>query len=90
MDTTTTQSSQPTAYLMLGGSAIARDARGEVLETVDFDADGTPDWSGAGICDHRGGGGEQGYKLLVAALVAAEENARLCGFEVFRVPEEVA
>lgn len=83
MGTTTT--TQPTVYLMLGGSAIAFDTRGEVLETTEFTEDGKPDWTDAGICDHRGGGGKAGYTHLHTALVAAEENARLCGFDIGHV-----
>lgn len=76
---------QPTAYLVIGGSAIAHDERGEILETVDW-VDGKPDWTNAGICDHRGAGGDQGFSLLVSALAAAEQNAALVGYAPVRVP----
>lgn len=77
---------QPTVYLVIGPSAIAFDERGEILETVDWDpVTGKADWTNAGICDHRGGGGPEGYKALHTALNAAEANARLCGFPITRV-----
>jgi len=75
----------PTVVLYIGGSAIAKDERGEILEAVDFLPDGSPDWANASICDHRGGGGAPGYHLLKVALDAAEQNAALCGFEISRV-----
>lgn len=71
---------QPTVYISIAGSAIARDERGELVETVDYLPDGRPDWSSAGICDVRGGGGADGYNLLVDAICAAEENAVLLGY----------
>jgi hypothetical protein len=80
METTT-----PTVYLVLGGSAVTRDARGEIIETVDVFVDGTPDWSCGGICDHRGEGGPGGFALLDIALRAAEANARLIGFDIARI-----
>lgn len=83
----TTITTEPTVYLMLAGSAIAFDTRGELLETDSF-TEGKPEWADAGICDHRGGGGEDGYKHLHAALTAAEENARLCGYAIVRVTAE--
>ena len=73
-----------TVYLVIGDSAITRDSTGEIIETVDW-ADGRPDWTGAGICDHRGGGGQNGFGLLARALDAAEENAMACGFALDRV-----
>ncbi len=75
---------QPTVYLVIGTSAIAFDDRGEILETVEW-IDGRPDWRDAGICDHRGAGGDEGYRMLDNALRAAERNAELCGFTVERV-----
>lgn len=89
MTTTTTQ--QPTAYLVLGGdafqdpSACAFDTKGEVVETVTWNANHTPDWTDACICDHRGAGGPEGYEALVEALKAAERNMELGGFEIVRV-----
>ncbi len=83
--TTTTKTVQPTVYLMIGGSAIAFDERGEVLETVDFHTDGTPDWENAGGCDHRGGGGQEGFAQLHAALTLAEKNAVAVGFDIVHV-----
>ena len=83
-------SEQPTAYLVLGGSAFADpsacafDESGEVLETVEW-KDGKPDWTNAAICDHRGAGGAEGYQALVRSLKAAEENMALGGFEVIRI-----
>lgn len=84
-------SEQPTVYLVLGGSAFqdpsacAFDAKGEVLETVEW-IDGKPDWTNASICDYRGMGGEKGYAMLVESLRAAEHNMTLGGFEIVRVP----
>lgn len=78
---------QPTVSLRIAESAIAYDEGGEVVETVDFNEDGTPDWTNAGICDFRGAGGEQGYRYLVAALDACEANAVVIGDEVVRVPQ---
>lgn len=84
---TDTATVTPTVVLMIGGSAITRDERGEIVETVDFLPDGSPDWSGAGICDPRGGAGDDGFAALVRAIDAAEENARLLGFEeIARIP----
>ena len=77
---------QPTVYLVIGGSAIAfEEGTKEILETVDW-KDGQPDWSYAGVCDMRGGGGAEGYKLLAEALNAGEKNARLIGCGIERVP----
>lgn len=71
-----------TVSIKIGDSTIARDERGEILETVDYLPDGSPDWDAAGICDARGGGGEEGFRALVEALDAAERNARLVGIAV--------
>lgn len=84
---------QPTVYLVIGetgiASAIAFQTDGEILETVDWTADGKPDWSEAGLCDDRGGGGREGFAALARALEAAETNAKLIGFDpVKRVPRE--
>lgn len=76
----------PTVYLRIGDSAIAFETSGEVLETVDFDESGEPNWSVAGVCDYRGGGGKEGYDHLRIALDAAEYNASLVGYTVVRVP----
>jgi hypothetical protein len=85
----TTATTQPTVYLIIDGSAIAYEEGGEILETVDFLEDGRPDWSMATVCDHRGAGGPGGFGLLVAALNAAESNARSIGVvPVVRVPRE--
>ncbi len=86
----TTSTTQPTVYLMIDGAAIARDERGEILETDEF-VEGQPDWSEATVCDHRGIGGADGYAALEAALVAAEANALLIGSDpIRRVPREEA
>jgi hypothetical protein len=79
---------QPSVYLVIGPSAIAYDERGEILETVDWLEDGKPDWSNGGICDHRGGGGPEGFELLMVALDAGEKNAKLLGVDVVRIPKE--
>jgi len=79
----------PTVVLYIAGSAIAFEATGEILETVDFNEDGSPDWSSAGICDYRGMGGAEGLALLQTALLAAERNAELGGFSVKRVSREI-
>ena len=80
---------QPSVYLVIGtgnmASAIAFDERSELVETVDFDDDGTPLWQDASICDHRGAGGPEGFAALHTALTAAERNAELCGIDVKRV-----
>lgn len=76
----------PTVHLVIAISTIAFDERGEVVETVDYFSDGSPDWSAAGICDYRGCGGKEGYDALRTALFAAEKNARMCGYEIRRVP----
>lgn len=76
---------QPTVMLVIGGSYIAFDEDGEVVETVEVDESGQPDWSYAGGCDHRGMGGANGYAELVTALNAAEGNARLCDIPITRV-----
>lgn len=76
----------PTVYIRLGNSAIAMETSGEILETVTFKADGSPDWSSAGICDYRGVGGKEAYDQLRLALDAAEYNALLAGYEIERVP----
>ena len=85
---------QPTVYIVIGDSAIAfgeayDNHPGEVLETVDFTEDGKPDWSGAGICDERGAGAD-GFSALLAALTAAETNARITGYDIVRVPMEAS
>lgn len=82
---------QPTVYLVMGGgdlnpSAIAYEDSGELLETVEWNEDGTPDWTNAGICDHRGSGAEEGFLALAKSVELAETNARMAGFEVVRVP----
>jgi hypothetical protein len=86
---------QPTIYIVMGDgaattpSAIAKEeGTGEVLETVDWGPDGKPNWAGAGICDHRGPGGELGFMQLSMAIDCAEANARAVGFEIERVPKD--
>lgn len=76
---------QPTVCLRIGHSSITFDERGELLETVEYDYDGDPDWSAAAICDGRGGGGEEGYRLLHQSLTSAERNAELIGYTIRRV-----
>ena len=82
---------RPTVYLIMdpggfgGASAITRAASGEILETTSFYEFGQPDWRDAGICDHRGAGGPEGFALLARALDCAEDNAKLTGFEIERV-----
>lgn len=76
----------PTVYLVIGPSAIAFDERGEVVETVEWNAVNQPNWDNAGICDHRGAAGATGFSLLYRALLHAERNAELCGFDINRVP----
>ncbi len=85
---------QPTVYLAFNDSegkltsAVAYEEHtGEVLETVDFLEDGTPDWRGGGICDPRGTSLEA-FNALITALDAAEANAKEIGYEVRRVPED--
>jgi hypothetical protein len=87
--TRTTTTAQPTVWMFIGGSAVAFDTRGEILETADFNDDGTPDWSSAGICDHRGEGGPEGFDALHVALTAGELNAKMLGYDYDRVPEEI-
>jgi hypothetical protein len=78
---------QPTVYLVIGSSAIAFEANSsEILETVEWDKSGKPDWTNAGVCDSRGGGGIEGYHLLYDELYAAEDNAKMIGYELTRVP----
>jgi hypothetical protein len=76
----------PTVYIRIGDSAIAFESSGEILETLSYDSDGRPDWAVAGICDYRGAAGKEGYDHLRSALEAAEQNARMVGYEVMRVP----
>lgn len=78
----------PTVVLYIGESALAFDEDGEVLETIDYNQDGTPDWRSAGVCDHRGAGGEKGYRALVRALGLAEKNAGYAGYEITRLPTD--
>lgn len=86
---------QPTVYLRIAGSAIAFEERlpgqihSEILETVDFYDDGSPDWTTAGICEANGEGGRTGMFLLNQALLAAEENARLVGCEIVHAPRQL-
>ena len=85
---------QPTVYIVFGAdgfspSACAFEVTGEILETVEFLDNGQPDWANAGICDHRGGGGSAGFAALAVALGNAEQNQKLMGNEVVRVPKEV-
>lgn len=77
----TTTTKQPTVSVRIGDSTLTKAENGEILETVDYLADGQPDWESAGICDERGGGGEEGFSLLVTALAAAERNAKAVGYE---------
>lgn len=84
-----TDTTEPTVYLVIAGSAITRDASGEILEAVDYDENGKPIWADAGICDARlgWGGADDPFTALVAALDAAELNAKLLGYdEIVRVP----
>lgn len=76
----------PTVYLRIKDSSIAFEVSGEIIETIEYFEDGTPDWSTGAICDLRGIAGKQGYDALGRALTAAEENARLAGYEVVRLP----
>lgn len=80
---------QPTVYLMVGHdddwSALAFDDRGEILETVDFYTSGKPDWTTAGVCDHRGAGGGTGFRHLANALFFAEKNAQIVGHDIVHV-----
>lgn len=78
---------EPTVILIIGGTAIARDERGELLE-AELWITPSADWKNATICDHRGGGGEEGYALLDLAVRAAEANASSVGFDIHRVPAE--
>jgi len=80
----------PTVVLYIAGSAIAFEETGEILEAVEFNDDGSPDWSTAAICDHRGMAGSQGFSLLHSALTAAERNATLGDIAVRRVPRQVS
>lgn len=82
----TTTDPTPTVYLRIGDSAIAFEASGEIIETVEYTEEGAPDWSKAGICDYRGAGGKEGYDHLHYALIAVESNAKLAGYEIVRVP----
>lgn len=72
-----------------GYSAVTRakksDGSFEIIETTDsvesptsgkLQLGETPDWSTAGICDHRGTAGPTGFALLDVALRAAEANAK--------------
>lgn len=83
---------QPTVSLRIDGSVIAFEETGEILETVEYLADGSPDWSQAAVCDYRGGGGQEGFRLLREALEAAEANAALMVVggtdEIVRVPRQ--
>lgn len=78
----------PTVYVRIGPSACAYDEGGEIIETVDFNEDGTPDWSSGGVADGRGGGEGAGFRLLASSLTDAEENASLVGYDVKRLPRE--
>jgi len=80
MTTTTT----PT--ITIGDSTFAFNESGEVLETVCYLPDGSPDWSEAGICDHRGCGGELGFLALSSALMMVRGLAVETGMEVVGVP----
>lgn len=75
---------QPTVYIVIDRSACAYDENGEILETTEWCGD-VPDWTEAGICDERGGGGGEGFRALAAALDQGEKNARLIGYEIVRV-----
>jgi hypothetical protein len=79
-------------YIHIAGSFIAYDDSGEIVETVEVHPDGTPDWSHASICDHRGIGGASGYRDLESALKAGESNASLvlAPNDIVRVASEFA
>lgn len=85
---------QPTIYIVMTdkegkpASVIAREEGGEILETVEFLEDGSPDWRDGGICDSRGPGGEEGIQQLDRALKDAEANAVHVGFEIRHVPKD--
>jgi hypothetical protein len=72
METTKTQ-----VIVRLGDSYLKRDESGEIFETVETLADGSPNWDEAGIADHRGAGGAEGYRSLVGAFDALEHLATL-------------
>lgn len=84
---------QPTVMLIIGDedneSAIAFSEKGEVLEAVEWLDGHQPDWTSAGICDHRGAGGPEGFMHLNSALWHAEENAKEVGLQIVRVPDDV-
>lgn len=79
---------QPTVTLIIGGSWIAFADNGEILETVEVDERGWPDWTQASIADHRGIGGKRGYLNLAKSLALAEGNAALMDDPIVRVPIE--
>lgn len=68
---------QPTIAVRIGDSHLARTRSGDIIETVEFDADGQPDWDAGTLADPRGIGGEQGYNALRTAFDALERNAEL-------------
>jgi hypothetical protein len=83
-----TETQVPTVCLRIGTSSIAFEEGGEVIETVEYHEDGTPDWSYGGICDERGIADAEGFRALHESLRLAEHNAQLSGLEVRRVPRE--
>ena len=68
-------SQEKTKFIEQDGAFYALEGQ-EIIETVETLADGTPDWSEAGICDPiRGMGGQSWYDAMMAQLVALDAKA---------------
>lgn len=74
-------------YIRIGPSAFAFDTKGEILETVEFDTDGTPEWTDAAIVDGRAVsvGDEYANEYLSEALRMAERVCTMSGDKPRRV-----
>ena len=77
---------QPTLVVRLGDSYLTKTESGEILETLDTFDDGSPDWTTAGICDHRGSAGVLGFQHLASAFDNLERNAAQIGQELTKLP----
>lgn len=65
---------QPPIVVRMDESYLTRTEAGEILETVDLDSSGMPDWDHATVADLRGAGGVEGFQALHSAFDALEAN----------------
>jgi hypothetical protein len=78
---------QPTVMITIGESTMAFNARGEIIETTEYDMDSMPVWKNGSICSSNGSGGSDGFDMLWVALNSAETNAKMIGLKPRRLPK---